>query len=101
MRYVFVLIIGLFLLPLVILAAGPFNRDLSWGLQNDPDVKRLQEYLRSEGFYTYPEITGHYFSSTRAAVVKFQTAQNILPANGIFAGETRTRLNKIGGSPTP
>src|SRR3989344_1082320 len=101
MRYVFVLIIGLFLLPVIMLAAGPFNRDLSWGLQNDTDVKRLQEYLRSEGFYTYPEITGHYFSSTRAAVVKFQTAQNILPANGIVAGETRTRLNQTLKPQTP
>src|SRR3989344_5782845 len=100
-RSVFFLIAILFLLPFASHAAEPFSRDLSWGLQNDPDVKRLQEYLRAEGFYTYSEITGHYFSSTRAAVVKFQTAQNILPANGIFAGETRTRLNKIGGSPTP
>lgn len=94
MRYIFPFVI-FSLLSFTLHAAEPFNRDLSWGIKNDSDVKRLQEYLRDKGFYTYPEITGHYFSSTRAAVVKFQTAQNITPANGSFAGATRARLNQI------
>lgn len=101
MRYVFFLLAALFLFPFASDAAETFSRDLSWGLQNNPDVKRLQEYLRKEGYYTYSEINGNYFSSTRAAVIKFQTAQNLTPANGIFAGETRARLNQIQGHQTP
>lgn len=83
------------MLPFASQAAEPFGRDLFWGLQNDSDVKRLQEYLRDRGFYKYTKIDGNYFSSTRTAVLEFQAAQNITPADGMFAGETRTRLNQL------
>jgi len=96
MRSIFFFVAILLMLPFASLfAAESFTRDLSWGLQNDPDVKRLQEYLRDKGFYVYAEITGHYFSSTRSAVLKFQAAQNITPADGVFSGKTRTRLNQL------
>lgn len=95
MRRNFLFAIVFALLPLAVLAAESFPRDLYWGLQNDPDVKRLQEFLRDKDFYTYPKITGNYFSSTRAAVLKFQTSQNITPANGSFVGETRARANQL------
>ena len=97
MRSIVYIIIALLVFPLITLAADAFPRDLYWGLQNDSDVKRLQEYLRLEGFYSYPEITGHYFTATRSAVVKFQQTQNISPANGNFVGETRQALNRILG----
>src|SRR3989344_6786562 len=100
MRSIFFFVAILLMLPFASLfAAESFTRDLSWGLQNDPDVKRLQEYLRDKGFYVYAEIPGHYFSSTRSAVLKFQAAQNITP-DGVFSGETRTRLNQLFGPAT-
>ena len=99
MRFVF-LFFAVFA-PFAAMAADSFPRDLSWGLQNDPDVKHLQEYLRDRGFYTYPETNGNYFNSTRSAVLKFQQVENITPADGSFIGDTRKRLNQILGPTTP
>lgn len=100
MRF-FILLLLLMLAPFSLYAADAFTRDLFWGLQNDPDVKHLQEYLQGRGFYTYPEITGHYFSSTRAGVLKFQQTESITPADGVFSGETRKHLNQLLGPEIP
>ncbi|OGZ46638.1 MAG: hypothetical protein A3J54_01215 [Candidatus Ryanbacteria bacterium RIFCSPHIGHO2_02_FULL_45_13b] len=95
MRFVLFLFITLFLIPRTLYAAEPFGRDLSWGLRNDADVRRLQIYLRDEGLYAYPEITGNYFSVTKAAVTAFQKAQRIRPADGAVSGKTRIRFNEV------
>lgn len=71
-----------------------FNRDLYFGMRNDPEVARLQEFLRDKGFYSYPEITGNFFQVTRLAVVKFQIAQGIVPAAGYFGTITRGAVNR-------
>jgi peptidoglycan hydrolase-like protein with peptidoglycan-binding domain len=71
-----------------------------------PDVKRLQEFLKSMGPEIYPEttpITGYFGSATHAAVVRFQekyTADVLTPINktqgtGIVAELTRTKLNSL------
>lgn len=72
-----------------------FERDLYYGLKNDPEVVKLQEFLKSQGFFDYPEITGNYFSVTINSVIKFQQVHNIQPAQGYFGPLTRTRANQI------
>lgn len=82
--------------------SAPFARDLFLGIKDDPDVARLQEFLRSEGHFTYPENTGNFFSLTRDAVIAFQNAHGISPAVGYFGHLTRTKANNIlAGNRTP
>ncbi len=76
----------------------PFARDLYFGLRNDPDVVRLQEFLRAQGYFAYPESTGNYFSATVEAVRKFQAANNISPQSGYFGPLTRGKVNQVPAS---
>lgn len=84
------------LLPVMALAAG-FDRDLYFGIRNDPDVIRLQEFLRDQGIYSGP-VTGNFFSFTREAVKKFQEREKIAPAAGYVGPKTRSRINSLAGS---
>jgi hypothetical protein len=82
-------------------ASSPsFIRNLSPGT-TDTDIKLLQIYLNTHGFpiaTTGAGSPGHetlYFGpATKAALIKFQTANNILPAIGDFGPRTRALLNK-------
>ncbi|PJE64350.1 MAG: hypothetical protein COU90_02770 [Candidatus Ryanbacteria bacterium CG10_big_fil_rev_8_21_14_0_10_43_42] len=74
-------------------SAEDFTRDLFVGIRNDPEVVRLQEFLRAKGFFTYPESTGNYFSLTQQAVAAFQLAHNITPPAGYFGPLTRNAVN--------
>lgn len=90
----------LVLMPLSVSAA--FSRDLYLGLRNDQDIVRLQQFLRDQGHFTFPENTGNFLGVTRAAVVKFQKAQGITPASGYFGPLTRSVANKfLGDATTP
>lgn len=92
MRWQFILIL-MILLPISVSAA--FSRDLYFGLRNDPEVSRLQEFLRDQGHFTYPEITGNFFTATRAAIIRFQLARNIYPPAGYFGPLTRAVANQL------
>lgn len=87
------------LLALIILwpifASAQFNRDLYFGIRNDAEVSRLQIFLRDQGLFTYPEITGNFFGVTKEAVVKFQRANNIYPPLGYFGPLTRAAANRL------
>lgn len=91
-KLVFILLV---LMPLSVSAA--FSRDLYLGLRNDPDVVRLQEFLRVRGHFTFPENTGNFFVATRLAVARFQAANGIIPAVGFFGPLTRSLVNKLLG----
>lgn len=77
-----------------------FTRDLETGMIGD-DVKALQQYLNSKGF-TVAEIgpgsagneTTKFGAGTRAALIKFQKANNITPAAGYFGPKTRAAVEK-------
>ncbi|TSC79842.1 MAG: hypothetical protein G01um101429_369 [Parcubacteria group bacterium Gr01-1014_29] len=76
-------------------AQAQFTRDLAPGLRNNLDVVRLQEFLRAEGFFAYPESTGNYFTVTEGAVLRFQLTHGITPANGVFNALTRKKTNTL------
>lgn len=73
------------------------SRDLSVGVTGD-DVLCLQRYLNSSGFVITAVGAGSpgnetqlYGSATRNAVVRWQTAKGIFPANGVFGPASRSR----------
>ena len=70
-----------------------FNKNLYFGLKNDSDVTRLQQFLTDEEFYNGP-VNGNFFSLTLAAVKKFQEARGIIPVLGYVGPKTREILNK-------
>ena len=79
--------------PLAVSAAS-FERDLYFGLRDNPEVTQLQEFLRDQGIYSGP-VTGGFFSLTKDAVRKFQERENIAPAAGFFGPITRARANVL------
>jgi len=63
-------------------------------------VNELQQTLTNLGFYSGP-VTGYFGGLTRAAVVRFQIANNIVPAVGYFGPLSRGKLNQLAqGKPT-
>lgn len=95
MKRIIFLFLTLLLLPS--LAAASFAKDLYFGLNNDIDVKALQEFLHGQGVYSGP-ITGNFLSLTREAVISFQNREGIEPAAGFFGSKTRARANEILGA---
>ncbi len=77
-----------------IFAAADFNQNLYYGLKNNGEVKRLQEFLTNQGLYSGPA-TGNFFSLTREAVKKFQAQNGIGPAAGYFGPKTRVAVNQL------
>ncbi len=84
------IVLALLIAPLVSFAS--FDRNLYYGLQSDPQVQELQEFLKDEGIYSGP-ITGNFFSLTLSAVKQFQTAHSVSPASGYFGPITRAKAN--------
>ncbi|MDP3727392.1 MAG: peptidoglycan-binding domain-containing protein [bacterium] len=74
--------------------SASFERDLYYGLRNDPQVQELQEFLTEQGVYTGP-ITGNFFSLTLQAVKNFQTQELISPVSGYFGPISRGKANGI------
>ena len=78
----------------------PFTTDLYFGLRNNAEVKRLQEFLIGKGYLRAGLNTGNYFSLTVAAVRAYQTAKGITPVNGRVGPKTRAAINAdLGVSP--
>lgn len=90
MKYKLFLALVLLILPLLVLAEG-FERDLYFGLRNDPDVASLQSFLQERGLYSGP-VNGNFFSLTKEAVKKLQIQEKITPAVGYFGAKTRARV---------
>jgi hypothetical protein len=71
-----------------------FLNDLYYGLSDNPEVKRLQEFLISKGYLANGLNTGNYYSLTEQAVKKFQKDKKITPVNGRFGPKTRGAMNR-------
>ena len=76
-----------------------FTRTLATG-QKGTDVKTLQQYLNSKGFTVSTSGVGSkgnettmFGSLTRAALARFQKANNIYPAVGFFGPITKAFIN--------
>ena len=72
-----------------------FERDLYYGLREDPEVSCLQQFLKNQGQEIYPEglITGNFLYLTLAAVQKYQAKKGIIQT-GYFGPLTREATNK-------
>src|SRR3990167_261832 len=97
-KLAFYIVVGFFAAPIAVFAAG-FDRDLYYGIADDRDVTRLQEFLKSQSVYSGP-VTGNFFSLTREGVRRFQEREGIAPALGYFGPKTRTRANTLRSSET-
>ncbi|MBV9334955.1 MAG: peptidoglycan-binding protein [Solirubrobacterales bacterium] len=66
-----------------------FTRTLRKG-ESGADVKTLQTWLTDVG-YSVPS-TGYFGSMTRAAVIRFKTAENLVPTNGLVGNRAAATL---------
>ena len=80
------------------------TRNLDIGATGD-DVKALQVFLNGHGFVIVSSGAGspgsettRFGGLTRAALAKFQKANNISPAAGYFGAKTRAKINELLGS---
>ncbi len=81
------------------------EKNLYFGIKNDPQVRCLQEFLKSQGSQIYPEglVTGNFLSLTQQAVIRFQEkyASEILTPLGLKKGTgfvgpaTRFKINQL------
>lgn len=74
--------------------AAVFTKNLYFGLENDSEILKLQEFLTTEGLYSGP-ITGNFYSLTLNGVRAFQTKHSITPVGGFFGPLTRGKANTI------
>jgi peptidoglycan hydrolase-like protein with peptidoglycan-binding domain len=88
----FILVLGVFLF-IGSAQAAVFDKDLSYGVEGDSQVKKLQEFLLEEGLYSGP-ITGNYYSLTVKAVKRLQQREGI-SATGYFGPKTRSRADVL------
>ena len=70
-----------------------FNQDLYLGIQNS-DVNKLQEFLKSKGYFPNIKTTDYFGNITQQALIKYQKANNIFPQRGFCGIKTRTQINK-------
>lgn len=71
----------------------PFLTDLQYGMTNNSEVKRLQEFLISKGFLASGYNTGNYYQLTANAVAAYQASKGITPTNGRCGPQTRAAIN--------
>lgn len=86
-----------FVIALPILAhaqSATFEVSLKYGMENSPEVIKLQNFLVGQGVLQSSFVTGNYFSLTQKAVVDFQKSQGI-DATGYFGPLSRAAANKI------
>ncbi|MCH8741611.1 hypothetical protein IH779_01805 [Patescibacteria group bacterium] len=83
------------------------ENNLYFGLNNNPEVRCLQEFLKNQGLGIYPEglVTGNFLSLTRAAVIRFQekyavdilTPWELIEGTGFVGRTTRVKINQLLG----
>lgn len=80
---------------------GKFMFNLESGMKGN-EVKRLQQVLKSLGYFTYWECTGYYGSETAKAVLAFQWKYKVINAfqyffykGRYFHEKTRDKLNSL------
>lgn len=83
-----------------------FTRNLTVGSRGE-DVKCLQQYLNASGFTVAQSGAGSpgnestYFGpATKAALIKWQKANNVSPASGYFGPLSRAKYNELAGGQT-
>ena len=76
-----------------------FNHNLKLGMKGD-DVKKLQQYLNNKGFIVSKTGIGSkgkentkFGQATKSALIRFQKANGIKPASGVFGPITRWTIN--------
>ncbi len=71
-----------------------FERDLYFGMMNNPEVLCLQNFLKSRGETIYPEglVSGNFLAMTQTAVVRYQASKGITQT-GYFGPLTRAAAN--------
>lgn len=81
-----------------------FTRDLTLGVEGE-DVRCLQKYLNSAGFTiassgvgSAGNETNQFKEKTQAALIKWQTANGILPATGTFGPKSRAKYAALVGT---
>ncbi|MEK7560900.1 MAG: peptidoglycan-binding domain-containing protein [Patescibacteria group bacterium] len=77
-----------------VLVFASFDRNLYFGMTNDPDVRTLQEFLQEQMVYEGP-VTGNFLTLTRDGVRRFQEREEITPASGYFGPVTRAHTNAL------
>ena len=87
------------------ITCSTFERDLYFGMRNNPEVQCLQEFLKSQGSEIYPEglVTGNFLNATQSAVIRFQEKykEEILVPLSLNAGtgyvglKTRAKINQL------
>ena len=73
-----------------------FERDLYYGMTNNPEVSCLQKFLKNQRPEIYPEglVTGNFLTLTEAAVKRYQALKGITPVSGYFGPLTRAVANQ-------
>ena len=91
--------------PELLSGCGTFEQNLYFGMRNNPQVRCLQAFLKSQGPDIYPEglVTGNFLDLTKAAVIRFQEKykEQILAPLGLEKGTgfvgpmTRKKINAL------
>lgn len=79
--------------------AHQFTQDLTVGSRGT-EVKELQRFLASQGFFKREGTTEIFGPITRQALANFQKKFNITPASGFFGPKTRGYVNNLNEPPT-
>lgn len=86
-------------------SCSQINSNLYFGMENNSEVRCLQEFLKNQGIDIYPEglVTGNFGSLTRQAVIRFQekyasdilTPVGLLKGTGYVGSQTKAKINQI------
>lgn len=71
------------------------SRNLKF-LDRGVDVIALQRFLVSRGYLLPKHISGFFGTLTKKALIKYQSENKILPANGYFGPITKKSMNNLG-----
>lgn len=82
------------LIPVSLLAQTTFNKNVYFGMQNNADVVRLQNFLKSQGYFN-GLANGSYDIPTLHAVMTFQYDHGIPAVGGYFGPQSRIEANRI------
>ncbi|MCX6736991.1 MAG: beta-N-acetylhexosaminidase [Candidatus Parcubacteria bacterium] len=69
-------------------------RNIYYGLNQNSDVKILQQFLKDNNYYQGP-VTGNFLFLTKKAVIDFQIKNNIAPASGYVGSQTLSAIDII------